>query len=438
MSDRRPKPFPFPFLVRHAIPAGCLFLSVLLATSSIGAAEEDTVSENVSVTFKQIIQALSEHGLHFEPDKARTAVIQAVIRTADPAGTILSEEEWARFKEEREGKTYALGVTLSMSNGAPRIERVLPGSPAEEAGLLAGQTILRIGETAISRSDIVRVGQRLRTAEATPLRLVLRTELEETNTVEVTTRLIQLPGIETIEVFPSDLCYIRLNGLYPGTAGQILDAMKAWRTNEYFGFVIDLRSAGGDDVDGAAKVASLFTEANMMLFSFRNGENQDIKVYKADKSEPLGMPTMVLVDENTTGAAEVLAAALKRSIRGAMVLGATSKGDAEIREAVELEPSKLLYIATKRLVTADGTVYDGTAGVVPDVKVKPGTDTDEPENVELETIGHKRETLEEELEDTLLRERIRGDAALRRAVDILLGLKALNIRGIKHAPDPTG
>ena len=119
-----------------------------------------------------------------------------------------------------------------------------------------------------------------------------------------------------------------------------------------------------------------------------------------------------------------------------MLIGLSTSGDPLVREVVDLPNGEHLYLASKRLVVADGTIYDGWEGVKPDLTVEPTAAPAidyEPEPPE----DGKKESSDEEKEDKMLRERVRGDETLRRAVDILLGLKALNIRGVKRVENPT-
>jgi C-terminal processing protease CtpA/Prc len=200
--------------------------------------------------------------------------------------------------------------------------------------------------------------------------------------------------------------------------------------------VLDLRGAGGADAQSAADAASLFAESGALLFTFRDAHDQDIAVYKSNASLLLNMPAMILIDEETRGAAELLAAALAGSTRGIMLIGSVSSGDPLVREVQDLPSGEHLYLASRRLVVADGKIYNGSEGVKPDLVVAPTAVPASEYEPEPAQEGQK-ELSSEEKEDKLLRERVRGDETLRRAVDVLLGLKALNIRGVERAENPT-
>jgi carboxyl-terminal processing protease len=406
-------------------------MALVAGAAFVAAAQDEARTQETAQVLDRVVTELRTHGVELDADKARTAAIEAIIRTADAQGTIMTTADIEQWSNQQEGLTYCTGLRLTMTNGQPLVTGLAEGSPAEAAGLEAGDLITAIDDTTLAGTDIVFTQGMLCDSEERSVQVTVQKTDGTTNTVAVALAMLQLPGIETAELLPSGLCYIRINGFYAGVGDAVLEQFDAWRSGEHFGLILDLRSANGGDVDSAARISSLFAEANMMLFAFRDTSDQDLAVSKAADTEPLGMPTMVLIDGQTCGAAEVLAASMKRSIRGAMLLGTESRGDPSIREFIDFSPDEKIYVATRRLVTADGTVYSGQAGIVPDVTVAPRASRP----VEYEPMPElgEREQLEEEIEDTLLAQRVKGDAVLRRAVDILLGLKALNIRGFRNA-----
>jgi carboxyl-terminal processing protease len=411
-----------------------LALAVLVPAGNVEALPAAQAVETGKV-FDQVVTILHTHGLNFNVKDAQRAAIDAVVRSADPGGRVITKPDLDLMEREQAGQFYALGIGLTMTNGSPRVAGLEEGSPAQAAGLAEGDILVAIDGKDLAPIDLGATRELLRGSEQKTLRLDVLKPSGKTNSLSITQALLELPGIETAEILPTGICYIRLNGLYPGTADRVSYFLDDWRATQKFGLIFDLRGANGRDVEGAAKISSLFSEKGLMLFTFRDSDDQDIKVYKADAEAPLGTPTMVLIDGKTTGASEILAASLKRSIRGAMLLGAVTGGDPCIREAIPFEGDQLFYMATRRLVTADGTIYAGREGVKPDVVVTPrAQQPEETYSQPLPMIG-KRERLEDEIEDMLLASRVKGDACLRRGVDILLGLKALNIRGFQNSPD---
>jgi carboxyl-terminal processing protease len=430
--------------------SGIIFLVVVAFAGRLaGAAPDPTVVEKAEAPapapaagpalepeLNRVIEHLRQLGLNFDGATARQAAIQAIIQTADPLGRLLEADEARRIQQAQEGQAYQLGVRLTMTNGTPRIVEVLDHSAGRAADLAADDRLLRVNDVATLRTDLVTASGLLRQPEEAVVNLLVRKASGATNEVSATLRLGPLPVIETAELLTPKIAYLRLNGIFKGSARPVVELLKAWHAEERFGLILDLRGSGGSDLRSVVEISSLFGPASGHLFTLRDLHDQDIESFRAKPSLSLGLPTMVLVDEETTGAAEILAASLKRSVRGAMLLGAPTRGDPGIRELIDLDGRHYLYLATRRLVVEDGTVYDGLAGVLPDIRVTGRAAEEAVYEPEL-TPSRGRELIPEELEDRNLRLRLRGDPVLRRAVDILLGLKALDIRGFKYLDSST-
>ena len=129
--------------------------------------------------------------------------------------------------------------------------------------------------------------------------------------------------------------------------------------------------------------------------------------------------------DNVRRAAELLAAALAGSVKGAMIIGRETSGDPMIREPVPLPAGGYVLLAKRQIKTADGTVYAGANGVAPDVAITDAALDETVYEPEAPVLRKGKTPTDEEKEDKALRDRTRNDTYLRRATDVLLGLKAL-------------
>lgn len=396
------------------------FLTFVVCAAFARAAAAEGVEQTVAETLK----LLSDRGIQVDAAAAQKSIAVALARTADPGAEIVSEAEAKHRREELSGLDFTAGLRLSISNGLPLVIDVHADGPASKAGLAAGDVLLEIGGTnAFELTTLPDAIRATRRHGADRLEFRYRRGAHPSNSVPVTLALLKLPAIECAETLPNGIFYIKVNGLYPEAGAAIATALRGWTARSRSGVILDLRGSGGDHLESVQTVAGLFAKNGDVLFTVRDRRDQQLELVKAAGDKPLGVPVMVLVDRDTRGASELLAAVLSDSVKGAMVVGRTSHGDPLVREYLKLQSGDLLYVATKLVVTADGTRYDGRSGVKPDVQagglMQPEFDA--------EPVADRRALLDQELQDFALRNRVRGDAALRRAVDILLGLKALNI-----------
>jgi carboxyl-terminal processing protease len=402
-----------------------LCTAFLLFTLSTATAEDDaTLAKTVIEGVTQSMSLLSTYRLPFDPDAMQSAILESVVKTLDPEGGVLSAESYASRRNRLEGMTYRAGVQIDLTNDYPVIRAVLPDSPAASLGLEAGDIIESINSDDAGTLSYREIVLRLRGPAEETVHLEVQKPGTGTNAEwDVARALLPLPAIERIEELPEDIGLVWVNSLRDGVAGQIREQLIDWDTRTFSGAILDCRGASGTNLTAVREVAELFAPADAFLFSFRDRYDQDIEVFNGTNTGSLSLPVMVLVDEETGGSAEVLAAVLKKSTRGVMVLGNATRGSFLVREALPLPSGEYLYIATRKLVVADGTIYEGRKGMKPDIVMPAGIRQPWFASTATDSFPNADEKQKQQL-----LERVQNDPALGRAVDLLLGLKALNIR----------
>lgn len=437
------------FLKGHATATGLTACAVLAAASlalgqaeaSIDVQEGDGPSSGstlgaIQQVVSNTVEAMERMGLAVDPVEARQRVREALLTVADPGAVLLTQEDTRLLKDRAEGRFHDTGLRMALTNGLPVVSSVRAGSAAAEAGIEIGWLLERAGGRSTAEQHLPDLRRLLCDYTPGQVELVFRDEENESRTVTIEKQPKTLPVVEVSEVLPLDLRYLKVNSLRGGAGGELTETLRGWAEEGAFGVVLDLRGTGGADVDSVEEVVDLLARPGEALFSFEDAGGKEIQSYQSKNGNALGMPMMVLVDKDTSGAAEILAAAVSGSGRGAMLLGAPTAGDPMIRDRVDLGDGAWVYIATRRLVTAEGTVYDGKDGVKPDVIVvsrdRSYRDYEPPPPL----LTDRRETTEEEKQTLELRKRTRGDVAFTRAVDVLLGLKALDIHGFGFEPRP--
>ena len=367
---------------------------------------------------------LDQYGLISDGEAIQYAAISAMVTAVDPLGRVFSDEDLKTFHEAQKGLVMAVGIRITCTNHLPFITEVLPDTPAADAGLLVGDIIQSIDDQDAHDLPHTMAIALLRGPAEESVHLAVHRGQSEELEWDITRSLISSPSVQVAEILPGGFGYIKLNGLYESGCGEILDHFREWEAEHMPGAVLDLRGAGGSCIHSITDIASAFADAGSLLFSLRDKKDDRLEEYKARAVENITLPLMILIDEETSGAAETLAAIFKGSTRGAMLLGRSSKGNFTIRENIPIAGKYNAYIATHLFAVADGTLYSGDRGVSPDIIVK------------APVISFKAEVLtapkvdepDEDKQHRLLRQRVVGDPALRRATDLLLGLKALNIR----------
>ena len=413
-------------------------LAALLLMAPLALAEQGTAGDaspaSLDEAFRNISEIgaiMKEHKVIYSGTNLAEKTLNAVLNAIDPwGGAILTKEQAERRLEEINGIFYGIGCKFEMRDQYPAIIEVFSNSPAAEAGLQTNELIVKISGSDTRGIDIGEASRMLRGGKGEKLELTLRagpTNAEE-RVVALTRSTIQIPATGTAETWPQGIGYLKINGLYTNSGCVVAEQLNEWQNDtNCFGAILDMRGAGGADLESSVAIASLFSGQGKTLFTLRDGSGDVTATHRAKPAGGFEKPAMVLIDRDTAGASEILAGALSNH-RGAMLIGTPSRGDNRIRDIIPLSGEQVLYIATQQVELDNGPDYH-MQGVTPHIAV---TQTEKPPSTNIPPAYTEndifKEISEQERNDAALIRRISGDEVLQRATDILLGLKALNIK----------
>ncbi len=383
-----------------------------------------------------------EGAVFFHPDLLADLRLN-ICKAIDPEAEIVSSAEAEMYAEKKSGIFYTPGVRVEPYEGHLRVLKVLPGSPAQTAGLAVGAIIEKINEidtldmslpTAVgllrgNRGESIELHLRPASSkpdasvaqESFPEEIAARRDKLQVLRLECSVPQEPLSGMS--ETWPLNLAYVKVYGVYPGTGAYLTQQLQEWENANIAGAILDLRSAGGADLQSIAAISELFVPAEQPLFAVHTGHGKLEAEFKAETSARLSFPAIVLIDSATHGASAVVAAILHKS-KGAMLIGSPCRYDLAIREPIVLPGGEVLYMAVKKIsLSADLEENE----LNPDVLIQATVSTSE-YPVEKSKPDIFKEVSEQERQEQALNERIGKDAALRRAADILLGLRALGLK----------
>ena len=358
---------------------------------------------------------------------AKTALLEALIRASEPSAVFLSEEELAARSQRLSDREWDTGLTLvAVADGLPKVAAVRADSPAAAAGILPGELIEKIGSRdVLTGANLKMVRGLLADGADAALEIGVRGADAKSRTVAVARVRRAETSLTDVEDLPAGMGYLRAAGIFAGAGAEIAAALDKWQAAGKFGAILDLRGADGTAEGEIPAVAAKFAPAGAVLYSMDDRQGNELVSVKAGEVPAASLPLMVLVDGETSGAAELLAAVLGGGVNGAMVIGRETSGDPMIREPKKLSTGRYALLATRQLKTADGATYSGANGVLPDVAVSDAALDETVYEPEAPVLRKGKTMTDEEKEDKALRDRTRNDTYLRRATDVLLGLKAL-------------
>lgn len=399
------------------------------ATESAGAEPLPALAQDLCGAVEEAIRLLEENQMGFSNGEARTAVLESLIRASEPSVVFLDEDTLAARERRLSQREWDTGLTLvAVQDGLPKVAAVRTNSPAAAAGILPGEWIEKVaGHDLTTGTSLQVVRERLVEGEASALEIGIRSVDEKSRMVALERVRRAETVLADVEELPAAMGYLRVEGIFPGAGAEIAGVLERWKAASVFGAILDLRGAAGTAAEEILPVAAHFVPMDSTLYTISDRKGRELASVKAPAAPEMSLPMMVLVDEETTGAAELLAAVLGGSVQGVMIIGRPTAGDPLLREPRKLSSGNYALLATRQLRTADGAVYSGSNGLPPDVVITEAALNETVYEPEEFVLRKGKEPSEEEKEDKALRERTRNDTYLRRATDVLLGLRALGL-----------
>ncbi|MHB1558133.1 MAG: S41 family peptidase [Isosphaeraceae bacterium] len=277
------------------------------------------------------------------------SALEGMLQQLDPHSTFINTSEWSQFRRQLEGRFGGIGIQVDVDRETQRLRVVAPmvGTPAYEAGVLAGDQIMEIdGQTSEGMSPD-RAVEVLTGRPGTPVKLtVLHEGIDEPETVTITRAIIEVPSILGDHRKPDDqwdffidkdrkIAYVRISSFVRDTAEDLKKVLDQLKDQGMRGLVLDLRDDPGGLLSAAIEVVDLFLDRGEIVST--KGRNTAPKTYSATKDSPYGdLPLVVMVNQNSASASEIVSAALQDHHR-ATIVGQRSYGKGSVQNIFELD-----------------------------------------------------------------------------------------------------
>ncbi len=298
------------------------------------------------------------------------AIAGMVQGVGDPFTVFMPPKENADFHSNLEGKLEGIGAELTVKDGLVTVVSALKGSPAEKAGLLAGDIVMKIDGTIVDGLALDQVVERIRGPKGTTVQLVLaRKGNPAPITVSIVRDTITVPTVESKILTTSGglLGYVALNQFGDDSMQEVRDALASFKGKPIKGLVLDLRYNGGGYLDGAVELTSMFLKKGTVVTVQNRGGALDPHPVSGTPLLP-DLPLTILINQGTASASEIVAGALQ-DYKRATIIGMTSFGKGTVQEVIDLPGGSSLRVTIAHWLTPNGKNL-GKEGVKPDIAIE--------------------------------------------------------------------
>ena len=295
------------------------------------------------------------------------AAIQGMVEVLDdPYTTYLDRETYQLSFEDLEGKFEGIGAEITIRDGQLTVIAPFAGSPAAEAGIQSGDTVLEIDGISTLGIGLYEAVLKVRGPKGTPVRLLILHQGEaEPVEIVVIRDEIEVPSVHF--EMRGDIAYININ-FTEKTNEELSPVLEAIAAEKAIGIILDLRHNPGGLLGAVVDIASRFLAEGEVVISIRDNEG-NLGTIKVNRQEiTTDLPIVVLVDGFSASGSEVLAGALQDHGR-ATIAGTTTFGKGSVNYLIQLEDGSGLYITAARWLTPNGSLIEGK-GIVPDIELE--------------------------------------------------------------------
>ena len=325
-------------------------------------------------TFKTMIQQLYIGDID-EQSMLEGAIKGYVEGLGDPYTEYLTKEEMEEFTEETSSEYVGIGVYIGndTSNNTLLIVGVMKSSPAEEAGIQPGDIIEKIDGVSYTGEQISEATKVLKAEEGTTVNITILRDGEEKELTLVRKKIsVVHVGSKMLE---NNIAYLQIDSFDANTASSFKEQLSSLLSNGATSIIIDLRNNGGGIVDEATDIADLFLDKGETILITKS-KKEDKEEETKSENDPIvkDIPVVVLVNQATASASEILAGALRDNY-GATIIGKNTYGKGVIQTLYTLTDGTGIKITTEEYFTPNHDEIN-KVGIKPDIEVELEDDSD--------------------------------------------------------------
>jgi len=324
-------------------------------------------------TFGEVFERIKRAYVHDIDDKELLDnAIRGMISGLDPHSSYLTPEDYDELQESTQGEFGGLGLEVGSENGFIKVVTPIDDTPAARAGIRPHDLIVKINDTPVKNLPLNKSIELMRGKPNTEIRLtIMRDGVDAPFEITLKRALIRVTSVKH-RMLDEGYGYIRITQFQVHTGEEVVKALnKMHQTSDdkLKGVVLDLRNNPGGVLQAAAEVVDAFITEGMIVYTKGRLDNAELSFEATPNNPSRGVPLIVLINEGSASASEIVSGALQDHQRG-VIMGTQSFGKGSVQTILPLGSDRGLKLTTALYYTPSGRSIQAQ-GVIPDIEVKP-------------------------------------------------------------------
>ena len=329
----------------------------------------DSLYEKIDL-FSEVLEKIQNEYVE-EIDQAETmdAAINGLLQSLDPYSGYMNPEIFEEAQTETSGEFGGLGIEVSMEAGVVKVISPIDDTPAARAGVKAGDYIVRINGEQVQGKTLMEAVNLMRGPIGTSIEItIMRKGLKKAKIIKITREIIEIRSVVSKQV-ENKIGYLRLRAFNENSSNQLKkEISKLEKNKKNIGYILDLRNNPGGLLSQAVKISDFFLDDGEIV-STKGRKARENRKFFAKKGDRInGKPLIVLINNGSASASEIVAGALQDQKR-AILLGETTYGKGSVQSIIPLTNRGAIRLTVSKYYLPSGKSIS-EVGVIPDIKIE--------------------------------------------------------------------
>jgi carboxyl-terminal processing protease len=351
---------------------GLISLAIIVGgdvTASQKRKQEEEVYKNIELFLDAMKIVENQYVEPVENKKLVYGALKGMLGSLDPYSAFLEPELTQELQIETKGEFHGVGMEITSKDGVITVVSPIEDTPAWKAGIKAGDRIIEIDGESTKGLTTLEAARKLRGKKGTEVTIsILREGATELKKITLVRDVIKVKSIKE-EVLDNNLGYIRIRDFQERTSSDLARALENLNKKNVKGLILDLRNNPGGLLSSAVEVSEFFVPKGKLIVYIQGREAKDKSTFNSRKEPIWKKPVVLLINEGSASASEIVVGALKDNIPGTIAVGMKTFGKGSVQNLVPLSDGSSLKLTTAHYYTPSGVCIEGK-GIEPDITVQ--------------------------------------------------------------------